>query len=210
MLQEREFEPLGAERTERVDVRVIAATNRDLRQMVSDGTFQEDLFYRLNVIPIELPPLRERREDVPVLVEHFVAKHAQRIGRRIERIDDSVVAALQQYEWPGNVRELENTIERAVVLSTDPVITAQAISVLGATAPQTTGLPSLKLRQNIEWVERETIRRALEACPWREEGRRRADGHQPARAFILSCEVPVGLACYRQLSAEDCARRLRA
>ena len=163
VLQEREFEPLGAERTERVDVRVIAATNRDLRQMVSEGTFQEDLFYRLNVIPIELPPLRERREDIPVLVEHFVAKHAQRIGRRIERIDDSVVAALQQYEWPGNVRELENTIERAVVLSTDPVITAQAISVLGATAPQTTGLPSLKLRQNIEWVERETIRRALEA-----------------------------------------------
>jgi DNA-binding NtrC family response regulator len=163
VLQEREFEPLGAERTERVDVRVIAATNRDLRQMVTDGTFQEDLFYRLNVIPIELPPLRDRREDIPVLVEHFVAKHAQRIGRRIERIDDSVVAGLQQYEWPGNVRELENTIERAVVLSTDPVITAQAISVLGATAPQTTGLPSLKLRQNIEWVERETIRRALEA-----------------------------------------------
>jgi DNA-binding NtrC family response regulator len=163
VLQEREFEPLGAERTERVDVRVIAATNRDLRQMVSDGKFQEDLFYRLNVIPIELPPLRERREDVAALVEHFVAKHAQRIGRRIERIDDSVVAALQQYEWPGNVRELENTIERAVVLSTDPVITAQAISVLGVAAPQTTGLPSLKLRQNIEWVERETIRRALEA-----------------------------------------------
>ena len=163
VLQEREFEPLGAERTERVDVRVIAATNRDLRQMVADGKFQEDLFYRLNVIPIELPPLRERREDVPALVEHFVAKHAQRIGRRIERIDDSVVAALQQYEWPGNVRELENTIERAVVLSTGPVVTAQAISVLGAPAPQTTGLPSLKLRQNIEWVERETIRRALEA-----------------------------------------------
>ncbi len=163
VLQEREFEPLGAERTERVDVRVIAATNRDLRQMVSDGRFQEDLFYRLNVIPIELPPLRERREDIPALVEHFVAKHAQRIGRRIDRIEDSVVAALQQYDWPGNVRELENTIERAVVLSTDPVITAQAISVLGATAPQTTGLPSLKLRQNIEWVERETIRRALEA-----------------------------------------------
>ena len=116
VLQEREFEPLGAERTERVDVRVIAATNRDLRQMVADGKFQEDLFYRLNVIPIELPPLRERREDVPVLVAHFVAKHAQRIGRRIERVDDSVVAALQQYEWPGNVRELENTIERAVVL----------------------------------------------------------------------------------------------
>ena len=144
------------------NVRVIAATNRDLRQMVSDGKFQEDLFYRLNVIPIELPPLRERREDIPALVEHFVKKHAQRIGRRIERIDDSALAALQQYDWPGNVRELENTIERAVVLSTGPVLTTRSISVLGATAPQATGLPSLKLRQNIEWVERETIRRALE------------------------------------------------
>ena len=162
VLQEREFEPLGAERTERIDVRVIAATNRDLRQMVAEGRFQEDLFYRLNVIPIELPPLRERRDDIPALVEHFVKKHAQRIGRRIERIDDGALAALQQYDWPGNVRELENTIERAVVLSTGPVLTTRAISVIGATAPQATGLPSLKLRQNIEWVERETIRRALE------------------------------------------------
>jgi DNA-binding NtrC family response regulator len=114
------------------------------------------------VIPIELPPLRERREDIPALVEHFVKKHAQRTGRRIDRIDDAALAALQQYEWPGNVRELENTIERAVVLSTEPVITTRTISVLGAGAPQSTGLPTLKLRQNIEWVERETIRRALE------------------------------------------------
>jgi DNA-binding NtrC family response regulator len=164
VLQEREFEPLGAERTEKVDVRVIAATNRDLRQMVSDSRFQEDLFYRLNVIPIEIPPLRERREDIPPLVEHFVRKHAQRTGRRVERIEDGVLSALQQYDWPGNVRELENTIERAVVLSPGPVITARAVSVIGAATPQTTGLPSLKLRQNIEWVERETIRRALDSA----------------------------------------------
>jgi DNA-binding NtrC family response regulator len=162
VLQEREFEPLGAERTERVDLRIIAATNRDIRQMVTDGKFQEDLFYRLNVIPIVIPPLRDRRDDIPPLVEHFVRKHAQRTGRRIERIDEGVLADLQQYDWPGNVRELENTIERAVVLSTGPIITARAISVVGAATPQATGLPSLKLRQNIEWVERETIRRALE------------------------------------------------
>ena len=117
VLQEREFEPLGSERTQKVDVRVIAATNRDLRQMVADGRFQEDLYYRLNVIPIHIPPLRERREDIPVLVEHFVAKHAQRAGKRIDGMEPGVLEALQAADWPGNVRELENTIERAVVLS---------------------------------------------------------------------------------------------
>jgi DNA-binding NtrC family response regulator len=163
VLQEREIEPLGSERSERIDVRVIAATNRDLRQMVADGKFQEDLFYRLNVIPIEIPPLRDRRDDIPALVEHFVSKHAQRTGRRIEKMEDGVLAGLQQYDWPGNVRELENTIERAVVLAAGAAITAQAISVLGAITQQTSGLPSLRLRQNIEWVERETIRRALDS-----------------------------------------------
>jgi len=162
VLQEREFEPLGSERTEKVDVRVIAATNRDLRQMVVEAKFQEDLYYRLNVIPMELPPLRDRRDDIPALVDHFVKKHAQRTGRRIDGIADGVVQALQQYDWPGNVRELENTIERAVVLSPGSMLTADSISVLGASPSQNTGLPSLRLRQNIEWVEKETIRRALE------------------------------------------------
>ncbi|MGE3178868.1 MAG: sigma-54-dependent transcriptional regulator [Vicinamibacterales bacterium] len=164
VLQEREFEPLGSERTEKVDLRVIAATNRDLQAMVADGRFQEDLFYRLNVIPIALPPLRERREDIPLLVEHFVRKHAQRTGRRVDRVDEAVLTALQQYDWPGNVRELENTIERAVVLSNGPIINARSVSVLGTTPPQNSGLPSLKLRSNIEWVEKETIRRALESA----------------------------------------------
>ena len=162
VLQEREFEPLGAERTQRVDVRVIAATNRDLKQMVSDGKFQEDLYYRLNVIPIEIPPLRERREDIPVLVEHFVEKHRQRTGKKIDRVDEGVTAALERYDWPGNVRELENTIERAVVLTTGNVITVAAISLVGATSASSAGLPSMRLHQNLEWVERETIRRALE------------------------------------------------
>src|SRR5207342_1028367 len=130
VLQEREFEPLGSERTEKVDLRVIAATNRDLRQLVAEGKFQDDLFYRLNVIPIQIPPLRERREDIPVLVEHFVRKHAQRTGKPIDKVEDSVVPALQRYDWPGNVRELENTIERAVVLSSGRVMGEKDISVL--------------------------------------------------------------------------------
>jgi DNA-binding NtrC family response regulator len=162
VLQEREFEPLGAERTQRVDVRVIAATNRDLKHMVAEGRFQEDLYYRLNVIPIPIPPLRDRAEDIPVLIEHFVEKHRQRTGKRIDRVGDEVLAVLQKYEWPGNVRELENTIERAVVLATGPELTASSVSLLGATSTPASGLPSLRLHQNLEWVERETIRRALE------------------------------------------------
>ena len=162
VLQEREFEPLGSERTQKVDLRVIAATNRDLKQMVTDGKFQEDLYYRLNVIPIEIPPLRERRDDIPVLMDHFFDKHRQRTGKHVEGVDPGVVEALQRYDWPGNVRELENTIERAVVLATGPTLTAASVSMMGASTPAATGLPSLRLHQNLEWVERETIRRALE------------------------------------------------
>ena len=101
VLQEREFEPLGSERTQKVDVRVIAATNRDLRQMVADGRFQEDLYYRLNVIPIHMPPLRERREDIPALVEHFIAKHAQRAGKRIDGVAPGVLEMLQRRRLAG-------------------------------------------------------------------------------------------------------------
>src|SRR6188472_1480702 len=162
VLQDREFEPLGAERTHRVDVRVIAATNRDLRQLVADGKFMEDLYYRLNVIPIAMPPLRDRPDDIPVLIDHFVEKHRQRTGKRIDRLEPEVLDTLRSYNWPGNVRELENTIERAVVLATGPIITAAAVSLLGATSSQSSGLPSPRLHQNIEWVERETIRRALQ------------------------------------------------
>jgi len=161
VLQEREFEPLGAERTEKVDLRVIAASNRDLRRMVTDGRFLEDLFYRLSVIPIHIPPLRERREDIPALTDHFIRKHNQRTGKRTERVEDAVLDSFRGYDWPGNVRELENTIERAVVLSPGPVITRREISLLGVTEATPVGLPSLKLHQNVDWVERETIQRAL-------------------------------------------------
>jgi transcriptional regulator with GAF, ATPase, and Fis domain len=161
VLQEREFEALGSERTQRVDVRVIAATNRDLRQMVADGRFQEDLYYRLNVIPIHIPPLRERREDVAVLVDHFIAKHAQRAGKRIDGMEPGVLDALQSAEWPGNVRELENTVERAVVLSPSPIIGPDVVRILGVNTTTPASLPSLNLRQNLDWAERETVRRAL-------------------------------------------------
>jgi Nif-specific regulatory protein len=161
VLQEREFEPLGAERSQKVEVRVIAATNRDIKRLVEDGRFLEDLYYRLNVIPLILPPLRERREDVPVLVEHFLRKHAQRSGRRVNEIRDDALQRLMAYDWPGNVRELENTIERAVVLCGGPVIEADDITMPGIAGPTTVGLPSLQLRSNVEWAERQTVQQAL-------------------------------------------------
>jgi two-component system response regulator AtoC len=163
VLQEREFEPVGSERMQKVDVRVIAATNRDLRALMSEERFQEDLYYRLSVIPIELPPLRKRREDIPPLVDHFVRKHAQRIGREIERVEDAALGRLQAYGWPGNVRELENTIERAVVLATGTLIDEASISIIDPPAGRNAGgLPSAGLHENVEWAERESIRRALQ------------------------------------------------
>ena len=162
VLQEREIEPLGAERTEQVDVRVIAATNRDLRQLVQEGRFQDDLFYRLAVIPILVPPLRERVEDIPLLANHFVEKHAARCGKSIDPLGADVIASLVEHRWPGNVRELENTIERAVVLSTGRTITRDLVTTESAVTRQPAVVPSLRLRQNVEWMECETLRRALE------------------------------------------------
>jgi DNA-binding NtrC family response regulator len=162
VLQEREFEPLGSERTQKVDLRVIAATNRDLRARVGEGDFREDLFYRLSVIPIAIPPLRERREDIPLLVEHFLRKHGRRTGRHAERVSEEAMRALVEYDWPGNIRELENAIERAVVLSEGPIIEAGAVSLLGSGGPPAVGLPTLKLHSNIEWAERESVRLALQ------------------------------------------------
>ena len=187
VLQEREFEPLGSERTVKVDVRIIAATNRDLRQLVAEGKFQEDLFYRLNVIPITIPPLRERPEDIPLLVEHFVRRHASRAGKRIDGIAPDAMALLAGALWPGNVRELENTVERAVVLTPEPVIRPRDVMIVSASAPGPTGLPSLLLKHNLEWTERETVRRALEAARWVKKDAAEAMGiSQRALSYYLA------------------------
>jgi formate hydrogenlyase transcriptional activator len=122
VLQEQEFERLGGTKTIKVDVRLVAATHRDLARMVAAGRFREDLYYRLNVFPVVLPPLRERPDDIPRLVRHFTQRFARRMGRRIETIPSAVMDALVRYPWPGNVRELQNVVERAVILSPGPAL----------------------------------------------------------------------------------------
>jgi formate hydrogenlyase transcriptional activator len=122
VLQEQEFERLGSTRTHHVNVRLVAATNRDLTEMANLGQFRSDLYYRLNVFPVLLPPLRDRRDDIPALVMHFVEIFGQRVGRQIEHVPEETMSALNSYLWPGNIRELQNLIERAVILSKDGVL----------------------------------------------------------------------------------------
>src|SRR4029077_17839814 len=122
VLQEREFERLGSSRTLRTDARLIAATNRDLAAMVNDQKFRADLFYRLNVFPVHVPPLRDRQEDIPLLVRHFVQQFARRMGKAVDTIPSDTMNVLVRYHWPGNIRELQNLVERAVILSAGPVL----------------------------------------------------------------------------------------
>jgi formate hydrogenlyase transcriptional activator len=153
VLQEREFERLGGTRTLRVDVRLVAATNRNLTKMVEEGLFRSDLYYRLNVFPVLVPPLRERAEDIPLLVRYFVQKYARRMDRRIETISAEEMEALIRYHWPGNVRELENLVERAVILSPGP-----ELRVPVAELKQPSDAPS---SLTLEAAEREHIIRVL-------------------------------------------------
>ena len=162
-LQEQEFERLGSARTVRVDVRLVAATNCDLQQMVADGKFRSDLFYRLNVFPIKLPPLRERSEDIPLLVRHFAQQFAQKMGRGIESIPAEVMDALMRYPWPGNVREMQNVIERAVILSRNGRLRIAPQSLACAE-------PSQKLNGQLDAREREAIETALRATAGRVAG----------------------------------------
>src|SRR5258708_4021834 len=136
VLQEREFERLGSTRTIRTDVRLIAATNRDLAAMVEEQKFRSDLFFRLNVFPIQAPPLRERPEDIPLLVRHFAEEFSRRMNRRIETISSETMNALCQYAWPGNIRELQNVIERAVILSSGPSLKVPVAELHSRTMPE--------------------------------------------------------------------------
>jgi formate hydrogenlyase transcriptional activator len=138
VLQEREFEPVGSSKTHKVDVRIIAATNRDLAEEVRAGRFRSDLFFRLNVVPLAVPPLRERPDDIPLLVAYFVARFARQFGRRIDSVSRTAMERLRSYAWPGNIRELQNIIERAVVLSSGPVLTIESdvFTLPETTSPQ--------------------------------------------------------------------------
>jgi two-component system response regulator AtoC len=168
-LQEREIERLGGLRAVPVDVRVVAATNVNLRQAVRHHAFREDLYYRLNVVPVHVPPLRERREDIPFLVEHFVRKIARECRRQVDGVSAGALEVLTRYDWPGNVRELENVIHRAVVLATGPVVMLRdvpldvAMPETGSGLNEDTGLP---LREACEGFERQYVLRVLERVQW--------------------------------------------
>ena len=170
-LEEREFERVGGNKTFKVDVRIVAATHRDLKKKLEEGTFREDLFYRLNVIEIHIPPVRERPGDIPLLAHHFLRKYADANGKDIKGISDDVLALLLAHDWPGNVRELENAMERAVVLTSEGVLTPSHFPTLrraaGADAPKpAAGMAALGVRipgSTLADLEREAILRTLEA-----------------------------------------------
>jgi formate hydrogenlyase transcriptional activator len=158
VIQEREFERVGGARTRHVDVRLVAATNRDLAPLADAGQFRADLYYRLNVFPITVPPLRQRPEDIPLMVRHFVRHYARQLRKRIDTVPAEALAALTRYQWPGNVRELQNVIERAVILSPGPVLQL----AWGALAPQRPAPGAPARVRTLEEVEREHILRVLQ------------------------------------------------
>ncbi len=177
VLQERSFERLGGTRTLTVDVRLIAATNRNLRAALEEGTFREDLYYRLNVVPIDLPPLRAHKDDIPELAEHFLARFAAAQGKAIAGLAPAAIERLMQFDWPGNVRELENVIERAVTLSDGPRLTAADIQLEIVPPPRAAagGAPTLPAGWTLEEFEQAILRDAL----------RRANGNKSQAARLL-------------------------
>lgn len=167
VLQEGEFERVGESTTKKVDVRVIAATNQDLEELIAQGKFRKDLYYRLNIIAIDIPPLRERRGDIPLLVTDFIAKHAKRVSKKVENISPRALTVLMNHNWPGNIRELENVIERAVILTKGSVINAEDLpeSLLAKEAEAVNG-DSYTLKDALKSPEKDLIVRALESVDW--------------------------------------------
>ncbi len=156
-MQEREITRVGGNQPIKVDFRCVAATNKELEALVEDGRFRPDLYYRLNVFRLEVPPLRERKEDIPLLVDHFVRKFSQAMNKRIGRVAPAAMALLQQYDWPGNVRELENAVERAMVVAQEPEIREEDFTLKLAAPPE--GAP-----MTLDEVERAHILKVLEEC----------------------------------------------
>ncbi len=183
VLQEKEFERLGSSRTLRVDARLVAATNRDLELLVAHGQFRSDLYYRLNVFPIIVPPLRERREDIPVLIRHFAQKYSRRMNKRIETIPAEAMEALTHYHWPGNIRELENLIERAVILSTGSTLRVSLSDLKTAPGHARSSVKTL------ESVEREHILRALREANWVIGGPRGAAARLGVKRTTLQARI---------------------
>ncbi len=177
VLQEREFERLGSNVTRHIDVRVIAATNQDLRAALEQGTFREDLYYRLNVVPLNIPPLRDRKQDIPFLASHFVKKLAPETGCRVQSISPAAMEKLMEYHWPGNVRELENVIERSLVMCAGEQLDAPDIKLESAPRPRPKGEEQRFLPEGLtlDQYEQEIIREAL----------RRADGNKSQAARLL-------------------------
>jgi len=184
VLQEREFERLGSTRTQKVDVRVIAATHRDLKQMVAEGKFRSDLFYRLHVFPLSVPPLRDRREDIPLIVRHFVDKYCRQMNRHIETISTRAWEALTNYAWPGNVRELQNFIERAVILSLGTSLRAplEELTEEEVYSPQTH-------LSTLEEMEREHVIRALKESNWVTGGPKGAEAKLGMKRTTLAYRI---------------------
>ena len=172
VIQEKEFERLGTTKVIRIDVRFIASSNKDLKQLIKEGKFREDLFYRLNVFPIFLPPLRKRKEDIPLLVEHFLSVNAKRTGKAPKAFSSGALQVLQDYDWPGNVRELQNLVERCFTVTRKPVIRRQDLAYLKAKKPR---IRDLSLREAVSLFEQQYINEILESV----------DGNKSKAALIL-------------------------
>jgi transcriptional regulator with GAF, ATPase, and Fis domain len=199
VLQEHEFERLGGTRTLRVDVRIIAATNCNLSQMVQEGRFREDLFYRLNVVSVETPPLRDRKEDIPALAEFFVRRFSGELKKKVEGIDPEALKVLMRHHWPGNIRELENVVERSVLLADGAHVRVSDLQIGDQTAASAGGERSLAVKIPptgipLEEIERQAVVESLRMSNWVQKDAAELLGISPRvmnyKIKILNIEIP--------------------